>query len=82
VWTLTELFGIDEENETLRDIAVIREMFARYDYHRIRDYETFGTDEPRSLRDWIRAYRLRFENDLPLYQQLAMRAARKQQPSN
>jgi hypothetical protein len=82
VWTLAELFGIDEENETLRDIAVIREMFARYDYHRIRDYETFGTDEPRSLRDWIRAYRLRFENDLPLYQQLAMRAARKQQPSN
>ena len=82
VWTLVELFGIDEENETLMYIAVIREMFARYDYHRIRDYETFGDDEPRTIRQWHRVYLRRFENELPLWLQLAMRPARKQQPSN
>jgi hypothetical protein len=77
VWTLASHFGIAEENETLMYIAVIRAMFERYDYHRIRDYETFGDDEPRSLRHWHRAYLRRFENELPLWQQLAMRAARK-----
>ena len=69
--------GIDEGNETLMTIAVIRALFVKYDYHWIKDCETFGDDTPRSLRHWIRAYRLRFENDLPLYQQLIMRAARK-----
>ena len=77
VWTLASHFDIDEENETLMYIAVVRAMFERYDYHRIQDYETFGNDEPQTLRHWIRAYRLRFENELPLWQQLAMRAARK-----
>jgi hypothetical protein len=77
VWTLASHFGITEENETLMYIAVVRAMFERYDYHRIQDYETFGDDEPRSLRHWHRAYLRRFENELPLWQQLAMRAARK-----
>jgi hypothetical protein len=78
VWTLAGHFGITEENETLMYIAVVRAMFERYDYHRIQDYETFGDDEPRSLRHWHRAYLRRFENELPLWQQLAMRSARKQ----
>ena len=78
VWTLASHFGIAEENETLMYIAVIRAMFERYDYHRIQDYETFGDDEPRSLRHWHRAYLRRFENELPLWLQLAMRSARKQ----
>ena len=78
VWGLASRFGIAEENETLLYIAVVRAMFERYDYHWIRDYETFGDDAPRSLRQWHRAYMRRFENELPLWLQLAMRSARKQ----
>ena len=70
-------FDIDEENETLMIVAVVRAMFQRYGFHRIQDYETFGNDEPQTLRHWHRAYLRRFENELPLWLQLAMRPARK-----
>jgi len=70
VWGLASRFGIDEENEPLLYIAVVRAMFERYDYHWIRDYETFGDDEPRTFRKWIRAYRNRFAADLPVWRQL------------
>ena len=78
VWTMAKHFGVDEENETLMYIGVVREMVSRYSFSHVQDYETFGDDAPRTLRQWHRAYMRRFENELPLWLQLAMRSARKQ----
>ena len=78
VWTMASHFGIPADNETLMYIGVVREMVNRYSFSHVQDYETFGDDAPRSLRQWRRAYMRRFENELPLWLQLAMRSARKQ----
>ena len=74
VWTMAKYFGIAEENETIMYIDVVREMFSRYSFSHVQDYETFGDDEPRTFRKWIRAYRNRFVAELPAWQQLAMRS--------
>ena len=56
VWTMAKHFGVDEENETLMYIGVVREMVSRYSFSHVQDYETFGDDTPRTLRQWHRAY--------------------------
>ena len=74
VWAWAKHFGIegsDEEPEVLLYIDVIRTMMDRYGYHDIQDAETFGDEEARTFRQWIRAYRRRFAAELPLWYQLA-----------
>ena len=77
VWTLASHFDVDTDNEILMYVGVVRAMFAQYGYSHIQDAETFGDDEPRTLRQWTRAYCHRFELKLPLWYQVAIRAARK-----
>jgi len=70
VWTMASHFGIAADNETLMYIDVVREMFSRYSFSHVQDYETFGDDAPRTFRKWIRAYRNRFAAELPVWRQL------------
>ena len=78
VWGWAKHLGIDEDNETLLYIDVVRTLFEQYNYYFIQDAETFGDDEPRTLRQWNRAYRLRFAAELPIWYRLAMGTAAEQ----
>lgn len=75
VWTMASHFGISADNETIMYIDVVREMFSRYSFSHVQDYETFGDDNPRTFRQWIRAYRRRFAAELPLWWQIAAQKA-------
>ena len=75
VWSLASHFGIEvseEEPETLLFIDVVRTMMDRFSYHYIQDSETFGDKEPRTFRQWIRAYQHRFADELPVWYQIAI----------